>query len=116
MDNLVRRDDAEIFVEVSCILNLEDSPLSSMQEMEDIRTDDDHDQTMSQFDKVQRTTERNRQLQTATSAETVRSYEEIQGDKIFQSPLNMRHYNRTPLTRLLRMGTGACCHFQESTR
>lgn len=116
LDNLIKPEDSEIFAEVSCLLSLQDSPLSSMADPEEIEIDHGHDQTRPQVEKLVRTTERNRELKESQSLEIVQSYENIEADKIFQNPLNIRHVNKSPLTRLLRMGTGVCCYFQEKSR
>ena len=116
MNELVKPEDSEVFVEVSCFLNLGESSLACMADPEEIIVDEDHDPTKPQLEKVQRTIERNRQLREATSQESIRSYEDFKSEKHFSNPLNLRHYNKAPLTRLLRVGTGLCCHFQEKTR
>ena len=109
-------EDSEIFAEVACLLQLHDSPIADMDTPDDIVTDTGHDETLSQLEKVQRITEKNREVRASTSMESVKSYESIKAEKHFQNQLNTRHYNRVALTRLLRVGTGSCCYFQELTQ
>ena len=114
---MVKNKDSEIFVEVSCLLNLRDSPVGILADPEEIEVDKDHNPLAPQLDKIQHTTEVVRELRQATSAESVRSYEEFhQAEKHFTTPLNVRHVNRTPFTSLLRAGTNVCCYFNDITR
>ena len=109
-------EDSEIFAEVACLLQLHDSPIADMDTPEDIAIDTGHDSTKPQLEKVQRITQNNREVRASTSMDSVTSYESIKAEKHFQSQLNTRHYNRVALTRLLRVGTGSCCYFQELTQ
>ena len=116
IDNLVRPEDSEIFVEVSCFMQLHDSPIADLDTPETIQTDAGHDSLKPQLEKVQRVTEKNREVREATSMDSIQSYESIKAEKHFQNELNIRHYNRVAFTRLLRVGSGACCYFQELTQ
>lgn len=109
-------EDSEIFVEVSCLLTLHDSPIADMDTPENIQIDEGHDPTQSQLEKVQRITENNREVRASTSMDSVKSYESFKAEKHFQNQLNVRHYNRVAFTRLLRVGTNCCCYFQELTQ
>ena len=101
-------------MEVSCLLSLQDSSVGILADPEDIQIDHDHDPLAPHMDKVQHTTEVVRELRQATSNESVQSYEQhFQGDKNFSMLLNIRHINRVPFTRLLRMGTRVCCYFND---
>ena len=62
MDNLVKPDDSLVFMHVSCILQLQDTPLACLTDPEDIQVDDEHDATQSQLQKLKRVTARNREL------------------------------------------------------
>ena len=117
LDHLVKVKDSEIFVEVSCLLNLRDSPVGILSDPEEIEIDHDHDQLAPHLDKIQHTTELVRELRQSTSAESVRSYEEThQAEKHFTTPLNVRHVNKAPFTSVLRAGTNICCYFNDVTR
>ena len=117
MDSIVKPKDSEIFVEVSCLLNLQDSPVGIMSEPEELDIDHDHDPLATQLDKITHTTEVARELRAATSQESVRSYEQYhQAEKHFTSALNIRHVNKMPFTSLLRAGSDVCCYFNDVTR
>ena len=116
MDNLVVPEDSEIFVQVSCLLELHDSPIADMDTPENIQIDEGHDPEQSQLEKVQRITEMNREVRASTSMDSVKSYESFKAEKHFQSQLNIRHYNRVTFTKLLRVGSDLCCYFQELTQ
>ena len=116
MDKLVIPEDSEIFVEVSCLLTLHDSPIADMDTPENIQIDDEHDPLKNQLEKVQRITENNREVRASTSMDSIQSYESFKAEKHFQNELNTRHYNRVAFTRLLRVGTDVCCYFQELTQ
>ena len=104
-------------MEVSCLLNLRDSPVGILSVPEEIEIDHDHDKLAPQLDKIQHTTEKARELRQVTSRESVRSYEENnQAEKHFASSLNIRHVNKTPFTSLLRAGSNICCYFNDVTR
>ena len=113
MDNLILPEDSEIFVQVACILELHDSPIADMETPEEILVDEGHDPEKSQLEKIQRITEKNREVRASTSLDSIQSYESIKAEKHFQSHLNTRHYNRVAFTRLLRVGSDVCCYFQE---
>lgn len=116
MDQLVKSEDSEIFVQAACLLELQEWTVGCLADPEQIQPDDGHDQTRSQFEKVKRTTEVTRDLRAKTSQESVCSYEQIKAEKHFNTNINLRHVNKLPFTRLLRMGTDACCHFNEASR
>ena len=101
---------------MSCFLNLQDSPLADLDSPEEIFPDDEHDPTKPLLEKIQRITENNRQVRASTSMDSIQSYESIKAEKHFQTPLSVRHYNRVAFTRLLRVGSGICCFFQEQTQ
>ena len=116
MDQLVKSEDSEIFVEVSCLLELQEWSVGCLSDPEEIQIDKDHDKTQSQYQKIARTTRVTRELRVATSQESVRSYEQIKAEKHFNTSINWRHVNKVPFTRLLRIGTGVCCFFNELAR
>ena len=116
MDQLVKSEDSEIFVHASCLLELQEWTVGCLSDPEQIQPDFGHDPTKSQFEKVKRTTEVTRELRAKKSQESVCSYEQIKAEKLFNTSANMRHVNKLPFTRLLRVGTDACCHFNEATR
>ena len=113
---MVIPEDSEIFAEVACLLQLHDSPIADMDTPEEIIVDNGHVIERPQLEKVQRITENNREVRASTSLDSVKSYESFKAEKHFQNQLNIRHYNRVALTRLLRVGTGSCCYFQELTQ
>ena len=116
MDQLVKSEDSEIFVHASCLLELQEWTVGCLSDPKQIQPDFGHDPTKSQFEKVKRTTEVTRELRAKKSQESVCSYEQIKAEKLFNTSANMRHVNKLPFTRLLRVGTDACCHFNEATR
>ena len=87
MDNLVIPEDSEIFVEVSCLLTLHDSPIADIDTPENIQIDEDHDPLKTQLEKVQRITENNREVRASTSMDSIQSYESIKAEKHFQNQL-----------------------------
>ena len=113
-DNLFRPEDTEIFASVSCILRLEDTNFATMMDPQQIMIDEDHDPCMPQQAKLNRTLERNIEARASTSMDSIKSYESLKAEKIFQHQINIRHINKVPFTKLLRAGTNICCHFQES--
>lgn len=116
MDQLVKSEDSEIFVQASCLLELQEWSVGCLSDPEQIRPDSGHDQTQSQYEKVKRTTQVTRALRAQTSRESLCSYEQMKAEKHFNTSINLRHINKLPFTRLLRVGTDACCHFNEATR
>ena len=72
---MVIPEDSEIFVEVSCLLTLHDSPIADMDTPENIQIDDEHDPLKTQLEKVQRITENNREVRASTSMDSIQSYE-----------------------------------------
>ena len=113
LDNLVVPEDSEIFLQVSCLLELHDHVIADLDTPENIQIDEGHDPLQPQLEKVQRITENNREVRASTSLDSIQSYESIKAEKHFQSQLNIRHYNRVTFTRLLRVGSDVCCYFQE---
>ena len=113
LDNLVVPEDSEIFVHVSALLELHESPIADMDTPENIEIDEGHDPLQPQLEKIQRITERNREVRASTSLDSIKSYESMKAEKHFQGQLNIRHYNRVTFTKLLRVGSDLCCYFQE---
>ena len=116
-DELVRPEDSEIFAYVSCITSLEDSPLACLMDPEDFDIEDDIDRlNLSHEEQRTEAQTRNVQVRASTSMDSLRSYEEIKAEKHFVTPLNIRHLNKVPFSRLLRVGTNVCCHFHEAIK
>ena len=111
---MVNPEDSEIFAYVSSIADLENSPLACLMEPEPISIDENHDQTLSMAVKMENALVQNIALRAATSQDSITSYEEIKAEKHFVNPLNIRHVNKVPFTRLLRLGTTACCFYHET--
>ena len=78
--------------------------------------EEDVDPNLSMDQKIRNESEKNIAVRASTSADSLRSYEEIKAEKHFLSSLNKRYFNRMPFTRILRLGTNICCHFQEESR
>lgn len=114
MDNLVLPEDAEIFLQASCLLHLEDSPISLLATPEDIQIDPNLDSTKPQLEKLQIATCRARELRVATSDESLKTYEKMKAEKHFFNALNLRQVSNVH-TGLIRMDTQMCCFFQEAT-
>ena len=106
--------DAEIIAHVACIVTLQDSWAACLTEPDHLLVDEDHDQTLDQEVKLQQALEKNIQARASASAEIIQSYEDIKAEKHFLNPLNIRHINKAPFTRLLRTGANICCFFQEN--
>ena len=113
-DRLVDPEDSEIFAFVSCIADLPNSPLACLMEPESIEIEEDHDQCQPMTIKMENALVKNAALRAATSEDSMASYEDIKAEKLFVNPLNIRHVNKVPFTRLLRLGTTACCFYHEA--
>lgn len=111
----MRPEDSEIFANVANIIQLEDTDFATMMDPDPIQTDEDHDPTMPQQSKLDRTLDRNIEARASTSMDSIKSYENLKAEKIFQHEINIRQINRIPFTKLLRAGTNVCCHFLEAT-
>ena len=117
-DKLVRPEDSEIFANVACLTDLEDNLVANIMDTEMVQDneDPDFDPELSQDEKIRKMSEQNVAVRASTSMDSLRSYEEIKAEKHFSCPLNIRQINNIPFTRLLRLGTNACCHFDETMR
>ena len=113
-DNLVRSEDSDIFAYVSCIANLENSPLACMMDSEMPDLESVEPLPMDNVEKRQKDLAENVAVRASTSLESIQSYEEIKAEKLFVNPLTIRHVNNVPFTRLLRVGTNLCCFFNEA--
>ena len=111
-DQLVRPEDSEIFAYVASIINLEDTLVANITESDQLKPDE-MDINWSHETKIRNASEKNVEVRASTSMDSIRSYEEIKAERHFLSPLNLRHINNMPFTRLMRLGTNVCCHFQE---
>ena len=111
----MRPEDSEIFAHVACLVDLEDTIVANMTEPETFQ-EDDVDPQWSHDVKIRKASERNVELRASTSMDSLRSYEDIKAEKHFLSQLNNRYINKMPFTRILRLGTNSCCHFQEESR
>ena len=114
-DALVRPEDSELFANAACIFNLEDTLVSNLMEPETFEIED-HDITLPQEVKIRNELLRNVEVRASTSLDSLKSFEEFKAEKLFSTALNQRHYNRLPFTKLLRMGTNVCCHYQETLK
>ena len=112
-DSLVRSEDSEIFAFVACIADLENSPLACMMDPEVLPVQDETI-PLDDVDKRQKDLEDNIAVRASTSLESIQSYEEIKAERLFVNPLNIRHVNKVPFTRLLRVGANVCCFFHEA--
>ena len=115
MDNIIRFEDAKIFPEVACLGTLQDTDMACMEDPMEEYPEEDMVAiaTLSKEDKIRRLAQKNTEVRASTSAESRKSYEEFKAEKHFRTPLNTRHLNKMPFTKLLRQGTGVCCYFQE---
>lgn len=77
---------------------------------------EDYDLSLPQEVRFRKEYERNVEVRASTSMDSLQEFEDFKAEKLFQSTLNIRHYNRVPFTKLLRMGTNECCHYQEALR
>ena len=111
---MVRPEDSEIFAHVACLDQLEDTLLANVMDTETFQ-DDDLDPEWSHEMKIRNESEKNKAVRASTSQDSLRSYEKIKAEKLFLSSLNIRQINKMPFTRLLRMGTNVCCHFDETS-
>ena len=72
---MVRPEDAEIFANVACLVNLPDSPVATLMESQVLTVDDEHDPTLPHGLKIQRALEKNVALRASTSLDSIQSYE-----------------------------------------
>ena len=115
-DKLVRPEDSEIFANVACLVDLEDNLVANMMDPEMVQDEEDYDPGLPHDEKIRKMSEKNKEVRASTSCDSLRSYEEIKAEKHFACPLNIRQINNMPFTRLLRLGTNVCCHFNETLR
>lgn len=111
----MRPEDSEIFANVASLYNLEDTLVSNLMEPESFQIED-FDISLPKEIKIQNELIKNVEARAATSMESLQSLEEFKAEKLFSTTINRRQFNRMPFTRLLRLGTKECCHYQETLK
>ena len=100
---------------MASLVNLESTIVANMTEPENFQLEE-FDPNLSHDEKIRKASEKNIAVRASTSLDSIRSYEEFKAEKHFLSQLNNRYINSMPFTRILRLGTNVCCHFQEESR